>query len=75
MGNLSTTFLTADASFITGMGSAVNLGGNFYGFNYAPTPEAADLRALRADWAIVGQDIAAAINQAETDDACLTDKN
>lgn len=75
MGTLSTTFLTSDSNFTTGMGSAVNLGGNFYGFNYAPTPEAADLRALRTDWAIVGQDIATAINQAETDDACLTDKN
>ena len=75
MGTLTTTFLTADSDFTTGMGSAVNLGGNFYGFNYAPTPEAADLRALRADWAMVGQDVANALNQAETDSLCLAEKN
>ncbi|PAW74300.1 MAG: hypothetical protein B9S26_01420 [Opitutia bacterium Tous-C4FEB] len=74
MGNLTTTFLTSDSDFTTGMGTAVNLGGNFYGFNYAPTPEAADLRALRSDWAIVGQDVANALIQVDADSLCLTDK-
>jgi len=75
MGNLTTTFLTSDSDFTTGMGTAVNLGGNFYGFNYAPTPEAADLRALRADWAMVGRDVMSALNQAKTDSLCLAEKS
>jgi hypothetical protein len=74
MGNIPTTFLTADGSFITGMGSSVALSGNFYGFNYAPTPAAADARALRADWAIVGQDIQDAMAEADAEPECRPKK-
>jgi hypothetical protein len=49
MGTTSTTFLTSDSDFITGIGSAVNLGGNFYGFIHAASAQLADIRAMRAD--------------------------
>jgi hypothetical protein len=65
MGSQLTTFLLSDSGFTTGMGSAVNLSGNFYAFNYSETPTLADIRALRADWAAVGQDLAGAIEESQ----------
>lgn len=52
------TFLVPDASFATGMGSVANIAGNYYEFNTSETPTLADIRALRADWAQVGHDLA-----------------
>jgi hypothetical protein len=73
-GHIQTDFLTADSSVITGMGSAYNLGGNFYGFNYSKTPAEADQKALLSDWIIVGQDIDNAMYVAESRPRCLTAK-
>jgi hypothetical protein len=74
MGHIQTDFLTADSSLITGMGSAYNLGGNFYGFNYSATPVQADHRAILSDWIIVGQDIDDALFLGESRPECLTAK-
>lgn len=60
-------FLTADTTVLTGMASAMTLGGNFYGFNGSATPEAADLRAMAADWIAVGNDIERAIDQVKSE--------
>jgi hypothetical protein len=57
MGRIQTTFLTASASFLTGMGTVGSVGGNFYGFNSSPSVDLADQKALFADWALVGQDL------------------
>jgi hypothetical protein len=67
MGSKFTTILLSDSGFTTGMGSAVNLNGNFYGFNYSDTPTLADIRALRADWAAVGQDLTEAMEESQVE--------
>ena len=55
-----TDFLFSRTGFLTGAGSVFNLAGNYYPFNSAESPEAADRRALAADWGVVGQDMALA---------------
>ena len=67
-----TDFLTADSSFLTGMGTAVNLSGNFYGFNYSRNATEADIRALSSDWQMVGKDIADSMAEAKKDPQWLT---
>ncbi|MGD1032583.1 MAG: hypothetical protein ABSA05_15750 [Opitutaceae bacterium] len=71
MGCIHTDFLTASSSFTTGMGSAVAIGGNFYGFNYSKTPDEADARALRADWIMIGKDLSDVMKKAESQPKCL----
>lgn len=71
MSDINTDFLTATSGFVTGMGSAVGLAGNFYGFNYSKTPTEADVRALRADWVMVGRDLADVMKKAESHPECL----
>jgi hypothetical protein len=41
-----------------GMGSILNLPGNYFWYSQAPTAEMADARAIWNDFAMVGQDIA-----------------
>jgi len=53
------------------MGSAVAIGGNFYGFNYSKTPDEADARALRADWIMIGKDLSDVMKKAESQPKCL----
>ena len=52
-----TDFLVADDSFLTGMGAIFNLDGSFYRYNRSGTTSAADARAIRQDFAMIGQDI------------------
>jgi len=61
MGQSATDFLTPSSSFIIGVGSAFCLSGNYFEFNRSRTPAEADMRALRSDWKIVGEDIAQAL--------------
>ena len=72
MGTAQTDFLTASSGFMTGMGSAIGIAGNFYGFNYSKSSIEADKKALRSDWLMVGQDLAGAIRKAESHPECLT---
>lgn len=53
---IKTDFLTATPSFLTGMGSVLNVAGNYPEFNVSESPEEADLLALESDWRMVGQD-------------------
>lgn len=71
MGTLTTTFLTADAGFLTGMGSAVGLSGNFYEFNASATPAEADTRAMHSDWSMIGRDLSEAMVQVAQEEPCL----
>ena len=50
-------FLTSDGSFLSGAASAFSIGGRFFKFNLSATPARADVRAVRQDFAMVGQDI------------------
>ena len=50
-------FLFSTPSFLIGMGSVLNIAGNYFNFNYASSSNEADLKAIQADWAVVGYDI------------------
>lgn len=52
-----TGFLFSKCNFWRGIGSVLNVPGNYYEFNSSKTEEEADNRALTSDWIIVGQDI------------------
>ncbi len=54
-----TSFLFADAGFVTGIASAFNVPGNFYTFNSSDDP---DTLALNNDVNMIGQDIGRVIN-------------
>ena len=45
------------ASFIDGVGSIINVFGNYYDFNYSKTGEETDRKAIENDWGVVGDDI------------------
>ena len=61
--NFKTDLLTATSTFIIGMGSVMNLGGNYFNYNSCPTAEEADRIALASDWAMTGQDIRAELDE------------
>jgi hypothetical protein len=58
---IMTDFLTAKSSFGLGFASVMNIGGNFFYYNYSPTPAEADARALACDWRMTGRDISLAL--------------
>ncbi len=62
-GSLDTDFLTSTSTFVIGMGSVMNVGGNYFDHNSSSTPEEADQIALASDWAVVGQELRAALDQ------------
>lgn len=57
-----TLFLTACPNFLLGLATAFDIGGTLVEYNVSISPQEADFRAIASDWAIVGQDIFAAIN-------------
>lgn len=63
MKKFKTTNLFPESSFITGMGSAFNLAGNFYDINYSKSGIEADCKAIENDWEMIGQDMMTAIEQ------------
>jgi hypothetical protein len=52
-----TNILFVMPSFVMGMGSVLNISGNYYSFNYSESGEQADAQALESDWGMIGQDI------------------
>lgn len=48
-------------SFLIGLGSALNVCGNYYLFNYSKSEEAADHKAISCDWYATGKDLFDAI--------------
>jgi|Laugrespbdmm15sn_2_1035079.scaffolds.fasta_scaffold241259_1 hypothetical protein len=61
----TSTFLLPKTSFWTGVSSILNIsGGNTSLFNSADSGEEADLKALRSDWGVVGQDFEMALEKA-----------
>ncbi len=61
--SFKTDFLTATSTFVIGLGSVLNLGGNQFSYNRSATPEEADRMALENDWEVVGQDISAELEK------------
>lgn len=56
-----TDFLFPRSNYITGAGSIIALMGNYYRFNASNTAENADLKALRSNWGVVGNDFHTAL--------------
>jgi hypothetical protein len=54
---VQTDFLVPTSSFLTGFGSVLNIGGDYFSYNYADSEEEADKVALESDWLIVGRDL------------------
>jgi hypothetical protein len=52
-----TDFLFPDTDFITGMGSAINIAGNYFSYATSANEDIADEKALRSDWGVIGQDL------------------
>lgn len=55
-----TDFLYSSPDFLTGVGSVMNIQGNYFEFNTSKSGEEADFRALLSDWGVVGNDISEA---------------
>ncbi|MFZ1750355.1 MAG: hypothetical protein WAU01_09195 [Saprospiraceae bacterium] len=52
-----TNILFPRSSFLKGFGSVLNISGNYYEFDFSKSSLNADTKAIKSDWAIVGQDI------------------
>ena len=58
-----TTHLFKTTSFLIGLGSILNIFGNYYRFNTSKTTKEADHKAIESDWGVTGQDINKAISE------------
>ncbi len=56
-------FLFSKPTFLGGMGSVLNIQGQYYDFNYSESEMGADHRALSNDWGMVGEDINSTLNE------------
>ena len=65
-----TNILFPRTSTIVGMGSLMNVAGNYFEFNYSESGEDADKKAVESDWAMIGQDIEDAINKTSNKLVC-----
>lgn len=52
-----TDFLTSDGTFLLGAATVFSLAGNTFLYNRSASTALADARAIRQDFAMVGQDI------------------
>lgn len=68
MGNkVKSDFLFAQPSFASGAARVFDLFGQFDEYNRSETPEEADAKAIASDWMVIGQDLANAIEQNESE--------
>lgn len=58
---LHTGYLFSHPSFLSGLGSVLNVAGNYFDYNYSGNSYEADRRALQSDWKSIGQDISFSI--------------
>jgi hypothetical protein len=58
MHGFHTDFLAPSGSALIGAGAMFNISGQYFSYNRSATREIADARAIRQDFAVVGQDIA-----------------
>jgi hypothetical protein len=54
-------FLFARPNFLGGVATSIDLGATLVQYNESSSPEEADLRALKNDWCVVGEDMVVAI--------------
>jgi len=65
----STDYLFATPSFLTGMARSLDLAATLeqWSYNFCSDPLEADAQAIANDWAVVGQDMMAAIDQFQSE--------
>ena len=61
-GDVRSTFLFTEPSFFSGFGRIYDLWGGFDLYDLSRNVEQADLRAIYADWRVVGQELRDAIH-------------
>ncbi|HLS29392.1 MAG TPA: hypothetical protein VK021_00905 [Flavobacteriaceae bacterium] len=52
-----TDFLLPKNDFLVGLGSVLNIKGNYFQYNYSESVVEADFKAIYSDWLNVGRDI------------------
>ena len=68
MGNkVKSDFLFAHPSFASGAARVFDMFGQFDEYNISETTEEADAKAIASDWIVIGQDMADAIEQNESE--------
>lgn len=60
---LHTGYLFSRPSFLSGLGSVLNLAGNYFEYNYSKSSNETDRKALQSDWKSIGQDISFSIHR------------
>ena len=60
---MTSHFLFAFPSWLSGMARLLDIGGQFDEYNQSRTPAEADARALYSDFRVVGDDVMAAIRE------------
>jgi hypothetical protein len=65
--SIKSDFLFAQPSFASGAARVFDLLGQFDEYNRSETPVEADAKAIAADWFVVGQDIADAIEHYDSE--------
>jgi hypothetical protein len=66
MGKIQSLYLTAQPSFLEGMARLFDFAGTLSVYNESRSPDEADIRALRADWQALGDDMRFAIDKTMT---------
>lgn len=64
----NTGFLFSTPSFLSGTGTVINLGGNYYEYNVSPSDCEADFNAIRNDFDMIGQDMNDAVKSLSSDE-------
>jgi len=65
--NAYTDFLVSRGGFLIGMGSCLNLSGEYFEYNLSVSDKEADARALRSDWEQTGNDLASVMRAHDQD--------
>ena len=66
MGKIQSLYLTAQPSFLEGVARLFDFAGTMTVYNESRSPDEADIRALRADWQALGDDMRFAIRSTIT---------
>ncbi len=62
-----TDFLYSTPSFLGGIGTVLNVAGNYYDFNSSDSEGEADAKAIANDFKMIGQDISDSLKEIEKD--------
>lgn len=62
-----TDFLLPRNNFLIGLGSALNIAGAYFDYNYSKSEKEADFKAIASDWQNVGDDFRKSKEEFEKD--------